>query len=679
MGHELGEGEGRQSLFLSPAELSLLLLSEDVDATYRAMTRSAAAAVGAQACHLALYDAESDEVIAQRPRYTAAGQPAPQYRFPPSPASAHVVRTGQPYICNDTGADPLYPPTAREEGVRSVLTAPVRIGERVIGLLYALNKPGGFSPADAHTLTALGAAAAVTLENLRLYQQERERRLLNEGLRELSRALVSTQTEDTALGTVLDQVWRIVRYEAAVALVVEPNALRVAAARGGEQGRELPIEEAGDLSDVLLGRQPRLLEKPAALLVRLGLGYFNGPALAVPLQARGQPLGAFVLVFERDFPLSMRQAQLVGAMADHAALFLEAGAVLQRERLVRARAAAVARVTRLAATRRDPEALLQAAAPEFLALSGTDRAVVYVAHPRNPVLIPVADAGIPPEEEEAAHVFRLGVDASGPLSPMLEDMEPVALEGEQCEGLTPFADVRSLLVIPLAAHGQLLGAVTLATTGRRHSGDPALLEFLDGLGQQLALGVENARLFEQLAQMASTDDLTELANRRRFTEALRMELARTRREGSPLALLLVDIDHLKRINDTHGHPAGDAAICHVASMLKKARRETDVAARLGGEEFAILLPATDVAGAITVAESIRSRLAATESDANSFSLTVSIGVASSPEDGLEEEELIRMADRRLYAAKSSGRNKVFSIHNQAPGPVEDAIGDPKDR
>ena len=666
------EGGSRESLFLSPAELSLLLLSEDVDATYRAMTRSAAAAVGAQTCHLALYDADSDEVVAQRPRYAAPGQPAPQYRFPPSPASAHVVRTGQPYICNDTGADPLYPPTAREEGVRSVMTVPVRTGDRVVGLLYALNKAGGFTPADAHTLMALGVAAAVTLENLRLYQQERERRLLNEGLRELSRALVTTQTEDSALGTVLDQVWRVVRYEAAVALVMESNLLRVAAARGGEQGREIPLQEVGDLTDLLAGRQPRLIERPEPLLVRLGLGYFHGPALAAPLQARGQPLGAFVMVFDRDYPLSLRQAQLVGAMADHAALFLEAGAVLQRERLVRARATTLARLTRLATTNRDAEELLQMAAPEFLALSGCDRAIAYVAHPRNPVLIPVADAGIPPEEEEAAHVFRLGVEASGPLAPLLEHLQPVAVEGEDCEGLTPFADVRTVLVIPLASHGQLLGAVVLATTGRRHSPDPGLLEFLDGLGQQLALGVENARLFEQLAQMASTDDLTELANRRRFTEAMRMELARTRREGSPLALLLVDIDHLKRINDTHGHPAGDAAIRHVAAMLKKARRETDLAARLGGEEFAILLPATDVAGAITVAESIRSRLAASQGASSSFSLTVSIGVASSPEDGLEEEELVRMADRRLYAAKASGRNKVFSIHNPAAAAEESA-------
>jgi diguanylate cyclase (GGDEF)-like protein len=305
-----------------------------------------------------------------------------------------------------------------------------------------------------------------------------------------------------------------------------------------------------------------------------------------------------------------------------------------------------------------------------MALSGADRAIVYLAHPRNPVLIPAADAGVPVEEEEAAHVFRLGVEAGGPLGPLLSDARPVALEGDACAPHTPFADVRSLIVVPLTSHGQLLGAVSLATVGRRNSPDPALLEFLYGLAQQLALGVENARLFEQLAQLASTDDLTELANRRRFTEALRVELARSRRDGSTLALLLIDIDHLKRINDSHGHPAGDAAIRHVAGMLKRARRETDVAARLGGEEFALLLPGTDVVGAVTVAEALRARLAAAPA-AGAFTVTVSIGVASSPEDGVEEDELIRAADRRLYAAKAGGRNRVFSLESHPLIPLDD--------
>jgi diguanylate cyclase (GGDEF)-like protein len=171
------------------------------------------------------------------------------------------------------------------------------------------------------------------------------------------------------------------------------------------------------------------------------------------------------------------------------------------------------------------------------------------------------------------------------------------------------------------------------------------------------LGVGNARLFATLSQMAATDDLTQLANRRKFSEALRLELARSRRNNLPLALILADIDHLKQINDTHGHPAGDAAIRHVADALQRGRRETDLAARLGGEEFALLLPQTDRNGAVRAAERIRGELAGTTVPVVGR-VTVSLGVALFPEDGGDERELIARADERLYAAKSAGRNRV---------------------
>src|SRR5207245_8489845 len=164
------------------------------------------------------------------------------------------------------------------------------------------------------------------------------------------------------------------------------------------------------------------------------------------------------------------------------------------------------------------------------------------------------------------------------------------------------------LVVPMVARDQLLGAACLVSLRRFDHFDGPLIEFLGDVSQQLALGVENARLFAALSQMASTDELTQLANRRRFTEALRRELGRARRTGLPLSLVLIDVDHLKKVNDTFGHPAGDAAIRHVAAALREGRRDTDVVARFGGEEFALLLPGTDHLGAVKAAERVRTRL-----------------------------------------------------------------------
>jgi diguanylate cyclase (GGDEF)-like protein len=136
---------------------------------------------------------------------------------------------------------------------------------------------------------------------------------------------------------------------------------------------------------------------------------------------------------------------------------------------------------------------------------------------------------------------------------------------------------------------------------------------------------------------------------------------------------MADLDHLKRINDTHGHPIGDEAIRHVAEAFKRGRRETDLAARLGGEEFALLLPGTDLGGAIAAAERIRQELAGSALPAVG-AVTVSLGVASCPGDGVKEDDLIRAADERLYAAKAAGRNQVCAAAPQEAPPPKPVAG-----
>jgi len=276
------------------------------------------------------------------------------------------------------------------------------------------------------------------------------------------------------------------------------------------------------------------------------------------------------------------------------------------------------------------------------------------------MLTAAAWAGTDPEEDE--RVTQLGLDPTSTLLAPLMRGGPVLFQEEGAPPpamLNPFGQAASLLVVPMVARDQLLGAACLVSVRRFGHFDGPLIEFLGDVAQQLALGVENARLFAALSQMASTDELTQLANRRRFTEALRRELGRARRTGLPLSLVLIDVDHLKKVNDTFGHPAGDAAIRHVAAALKEGRRDTDVVARFGGEEFALLLPGTDHLGAVKAAERVRARLSSSVVEAVG-QVTASMGVATWPQDGATEERLVWVSDQRLYAAKEQGRNKVCS-------------------
>ena len=161
------------------------------------------------------------------------------------------------------------------------------------------------------------------------------------------------------------------------------------------------------------------------------------------------------------------------------------------------------------------------------------------------------------------------------------------------------------------------------------------------------------------ARSSGTDDLTNLANRRAFTEAAAAELVRARRSGRPLAVALVDLDDFKRINDTFGHATGDRMLCDVADVLREHFREIDVPSRLGGEEFAVLLPETDLAGAHEAAERFVIALADAEFGGSSMGphrITASAGVAAAAD--LEINVLLESADRALYRAKKLGKNQV---------------------
>ncbi len=169
-----------------------------------------------------------------------------------------------------------------------------------------------------------------------------------------------------------------------------------------------------------------------------------------------------------------------------------------------------------------------------------------------------------------------------------------------------------------------------------------------------------------LLELSNTDPLTRLANRRHLMDTLAREFKRSDRAGSPFSLVMTDIDHFKRINDTFGHQVGDEVLAEVANLMRAHLREYDLAARYGGEEFALVLPDADLDMALQVAERLRqsaTRLTFTGPMAGE-SLTVSLGVACSPHDAIRSvDDLIRTADDALYLAKKEGRNRVCSMND----------------
>ena len=180
------------------------------------------------------------------------------------------------------------------------------------------------------------------------------------------------------------------------------------------------------------------------------------------------------------------------------------------------------------------------------------------------------------------------------------------------------------------------------------------------LASQAGIALENARLHERVQRQATTDELTGLVNRRRFLEALETELERARLFETPLSLVLADLDDFKRVNDAHGHLAGDDALRTFGELLEAHLRKVDVAGRLGGEEFAVLRPETDLEEATLVADRMRGALSEAPlglSVGVRISLTASFGIAELA-PGQSTQQLVSRADAALYAAKAAGKNRV---------------------
>jgi diguanylate cyclase (GGDEF)-like protein len=221
----------------------------------------------------------------------------------------------------------------------------------------------------------------------------------------------------------------------------------------------------------------------------------------------------------------------------------------------------------------------------------------------------------------------------------------------------------SLLVLPLIIHDRALGTLILGAR-RRHAFGDSVRPTLEVLASHLAVSLSNARMVHKLETMATTDGLTGLFNKRAMLEAGAQKIAAAARFDRKLAVLMTDIDHFKKVNDTYGHDIGDVVIRGLGDILKRQKRTTDMVARFGGEEFVVLCEQTDENGAMLLAERIREELGKTtfRTPQGLLTVTCSVGVAVFPEGGRDWDALFKAADEALYVSKRSGRNRCTAWH-----------------
>jgi|GEM_PF-727487 len=274
--------------------------------------------------------------------------------------------------------------------------------------------------------------------------------------------------------------------------------------------------------------------------------------------------------------------------------------------------------------------------------------------------VSVGDGGTMPEftlapgEGVAGNVFATGEPAWIPDARSSQDFPHYG--GRR-------TDVRSFMCVPLVSKGKNIGVLML-NHPKPNAFEPELLQTMRVLASYLAIAIENAEMFGLVKSLAEKDSLTLLYNHGSFHEKLAIELERANRYVRPMAVIILDLDHFKEINDRYGHMTGDRVLALVAGVLGAHLRKTDIAARYGGDEFAVILPETDLSSAAVIAERIAEGISNVRLDIGGgsvISFTASIGYASCAHDAPGRGEILNTADRLMYDSKRRGPGGVLGI------------------
>lgn len=614
--------------------------------------------------------------------------------------------------------DPRLPEADREVmeewGERSVLSTPLIYQGDVVGALTLIEKRTcrRFGPADFHLLELISVPAAVAVYNGRMLRRSAEQNRSLQALLSASRAMTSTIDLDELLATIARVAGQALETAECAIDIYDPEDETIAVAAyyqrqptvdaGDWIGRRFSLDEyPGDRAILFSGEivEEQVSDRAVDVNNRQEMEA-NGEKtqLTVPMHFEGRPLGLLAFIeLEQERHFSTEERVLATALGEQAAAAISNAWLLRRSQAQKEQVEKLLESSRAISSSVKLQDVLAVVARTTAQALGAEQCQIQDYDALDNTVTPIAfwqSHADRPEPGTMNQVFSLDdepeeralMESGEVLQQLYSDPDMTEMARE---GMRKYGDL-SYLNVPLVFNDQPFGLMVLVETERERRWTDEDIALARALADQAAVAIEHARLYERVQAQAVTDGLTGLYNHRHFYERLEQEIARARRYGTPVSLLMIDIDDFKAFNDRHGHVIGDAVLRKLAAVLRsELRQKLDVVARYGGEEFTVILPNTPIApadsqmemdlagesgpleegdgppapghrdGAERVADRIRRRVAETVlRAAGDESLTVSIGVAVYSPRTSSPEDLVANADAALYKAKRAGKDRV---------------------